>query len=441
MSACCSRPRRPRPSWWQRTRWARSWARTPTPASRCSPGSAVSFIVGVAAKQATVPRCVQHQPFYGRRQEALNGAEPDRRPCAAVRARTRRKDARERLLRRRRRTSRSSRGLAGQPVPAEQRRRAALPAVGGKSAAAATAARCRPRDSRPITIPVLATDAPRVGNVVAQKPGTGRPHAKGSTVYLYTAPARGSPTTTAAASTCSSFGSTPGRGSALDWRRHGRPSRAGTPTGTQIAFIDRDDRPRARSTSPPPTAAQRRISRSPTGADYHRPVFAPLAGSDGCWRSPEWTGSPRSSLCFLDLSKQPARSPRAPRTDDPPARPSHLVAGRARRSPWSCTRPAHAHAGGVMRVPELGPRFVSPGERLERPPVALISPTRPIRSQIPPSSPTRQHCRIHRRLAYVSVPGDLTTTYPSPTLARRASRHMRPRLLVAYGRRPGRRRP
>ena len=270
----------------------------PSAGVKLKPGSTVSLIVGVAAKPVIVPSVCNLS--YTAAVKKLTGVKLTAGP---VQPSTR--DPNAKTL-----ATGCQAPAANQSVPAGSPvslfllspGAGGLPAVGGKPVAAARSA-LQAAGFKTISIPVLATGA-TLGTVVAQQPGKGAAMSKGSTVYLYTATLPRVAYDTGGSIYLSSFGASGQVGQPLKLA----PGTADEEPSwnadhTLVAFVDRstgsgtiDVAPADGSAPPQPVA---------TGADYHRPVFAPLAGS-GLLVFARWTGA-TSSLCFLDINQTGAQ--------------------------------------------------------------------------------------------------------------------------------------
>ncbi len=265
-----------------------------------SPGKAVSVIVGIAAKQATVPQVCNGT--LASAQKALKKAGLTAGPVQPSA-----QDPTAKTLATGCEVPAANQTVAkGSPVSLflQSAGANALPSVSGLSAAAATS-KLQAAGLKTISIPVLDT-AITVGNVVTQTPGATAALAKGSTVYLYVSALPQVAYDSGGSIFVSSFGATGPAGSPLQLT-------PGTETfepswnaaGTEIAFIDDTtgmgtvEVAAADGKTPPVTVA--------TGADYHRPVFAPLVGSDLLAFTRWDTGDATSSLCILNPDQSGAQ--------------------------------------------------------------------------------------------------------------------------------------
>jgi beta-lactam-binding protein with PASTA domain len=270
-------------------------SQNPGPGFKLSPGKAVAVVVGVGAKQVPVPNVCGKS--LGDAQKALtakgltvgpvqpSGADPKTvtlaQGCEVPAA--------------------NQNAAQGSPVSLflQSSGGNALPSVQNLTAADA-ASKLQAAGLKTITIPVLATSVP-VGNVVTQKPGSGASLAKGSTVYLYVSALPRIAYDSGGSVYVSSFGAGGPSGSPL---RLTSSTAAIEPSwnadGTQLTYVDRTSGTgtvevvAADGKTPPQAVA--------TGADYHRPVFAPVAGS-GVIAFTRWDGGTQSALCFLDTSQ------------------------------------------------------------------------------------------------------------------------------------------
>jgi beta-lactam-binding protein with PASTA domain len=278
----------------------------PGPGFKMKPGQAVAVVVGVAAKQVPVPSGICGKSL-GDAESALKTAglttgpvQPSGAPATAKTLATG--------------CDAPSSGTVAQGTPVslfvESPGGGGVPSVQNQQAAAATKA-LQAAGLKTVTIPVLATNA-APGTVVAQRPGTGAKLAKGSTVYLYAAALPSIAYDTGTAIDVTSFGANgpsatpvvPPTGSASS-----EPS--WNADQTELAYVDRSagggsiDVVAADGSSPPQTVAQGSAT-----VDFHRPVFAPIAGSTVIAFT-EWSNN-ESSLCFADTSQtgaQPSCTP------------------------------------------------------------------------------------------------------------------------------------
>jgi beta-lactam-binding protein with PASTA domain len=272
-----------------------------------SPGKAVSVIVGVAAKQAQVPN-VCDKPL-GVAQKALQAAGLSVGPVQPSV-----KDLTAKTL-----PTNCQQPAAGQQAAGKSPVSLFLASPKGASGGGVPEVTNEPADTaakklqdqglNTVIIPVLAPlGAAQVGTVVSQKPGQGAQLAKGSTVYLYVStqpmvayddgqnvqllqyPA-GSATGQPKALTAAATGSTDTEPS---WSADGtmiaydsRASAAGSPGAVHVVSVD---------------GSNDRLV--PGTGDYHRPVFAPLAGSGLLAFTQILTdasGQRRGALCVVDV--------------------------------------------------------------------------------------------------------------------------------------------
>jgi beta-lactam-binding protein with PASTA domain len=249
----------------------------PSPGVRLKAGQAVSVIVGVASKQVQVPNVCDQT--LGAAQKALQAAGlsvgPVQPSAKDPNLKTLAKDCQQPAV------GQSVAGKTPVSLFLEAPGGGGVPDVGNQPAAAAAKA-LQSQGLKTVIIPVLAPlGASQVGSVVAQKPGKGAALAKGSTVYLYvstqpavayddgtnvqllTAPAGGAgqskALTAAATGTIDTEPSWNADGTLIAYSS--RPTAGGAGTIHVVAADGSDDRT------------------VPGGGDYHRPAFAPLAGS------------------------------------------------------------------------------------------------------------------------------------------------------------------
>jgi beta-lactam-binding protein with PASTA domain len=270
-------------------------SQNPGPGFKLSPGKAVAVVVGVGAKQVPVPNVCGKS--LGDAQKALKGADLSVGPVQPSGA-----DPKTMTLGQGCEVPAANQSVAqGSPVSLflQSSGGNAAPSVQNLSAADA-ASKLQAAGLKTITIPVLATTVP-VGNVVTQKPGQGASLAKGSTVYLYVSALPRVAYDSGGSVYVSSFGASGPSGSPL---RLTSSTAAIEPSwnadGTELTYVDRT----SGSGTVEIVAADGKSQPRPvaTGADYHRPVFAPLAGS-GVIAFTRWDGGTQSALCFLDTSQ------------------------------------------------------------------------------------------------------------------------------------------
>ncbi len=268
-------------------------SQNPGPGFKLSPGKAVAVVVGVAAKQVPVPD-VCGKPL-GVAQAALKKAKLTVGPVQPSVS-----DPKAMTLATGCEVPSANQSVAqGKPVSLflQSPGGGGMPSVQNLGAAAA-AAKLQAAGLKTITLPVLAPSVP-VGNVVTQKPGAGASLAKGSTVYLYTSALPRVAYDSGGAVQISAFGATGPAGQPL---RLSAGSAALEPSWnadqTELAYVDRTSGSgaievvQADGKTPPQTVA--------SSGDYHRPVFAPLAGSQ-VLAFTQWSGN-TASLCLLDLA-------------------------------------------------------------------------------------------------------------------------------------------
>jgi hypothetical protein len=268
---------------------------------KLSPGKAVAVVVGVAAQQLPVPNVCGMS--LGDAQKALGAAKLSVGPVQPSAS-----DPKAMTLANGCEVPAANQSVArGTPVSLflQSGGANALPSVTNLPAAAA-AAKLQAAGLKTITIPVLAPSVP-VGNVVTQKPGSGAALAKGTTVYIYTSALPRVAYDSGGSVYVSAFGSSGPSGSPL---RLTSSTAAIEPSwnadGTELAYVDRTtgtgtvEIVAADGKSPPQPVA--------SGADYHRPVFAPLPGSSVLAFTRWDNGGTQSALCFLDAS-QPNAAP------------------------------------------------------------------------------------------------------------------------------------
>jgi beta-lactam-binding protein with PASTA domain len=275
-------------------------SQNPDAGFKLSPGKAVAVVVGVAAKQVPVPDVCGKS--LGDAQKALKAAQLSVGPVQPSAA-----DPKAMTLANGCEVPAANQSAAqGAPVSLflQSAGGNALPSVQNLPAAAA-AQKLQAAGLKTVIIPVLAPSVP-VGNVVTQKPGSGASLAKGSTVYIYTSALPRVAYDSGGSVYVSSFGANGPSGAPL---RLTSSTAAIEPSwnadGTELAFVDRTtgsgtvEVVAADGKSPPQPVA--------SGADYHRPVFAPLAGSS-LLAFTRWDNGTQSALCFLD-SSQPNATP------------------------------------------------------------------------------------------------------------------------------------
>jgi beta-lactam-binding protein with PASTA domain len=274
----------------------------PGPGFKMKPGQALGVIVGVAAKQVPVPADICGKSL-GDAENALKAVGLTTGPVqpsgAAADAKTLATGC-----------DAPSSGSVAQGTPVslfvESPGGGNVPSVANTPADAA-AKKLQAAGLKTVIIPVLATNvAP--GTVVSQKPGNGAKLAKGSTVYLYEAALPRIAYDTGTVIDVSSFGQSGPSGTPV---APPTGSAASEPTWnadqTQLAYVDRSagggsiDVVAADGKSSPQTVAQGSAT-----VDFHRPVFAPVAGSTVLVFT-EWSNN-QSSLCFADTSA-PAAQP------------------------------------------------------------------------------------------------------------------------------------
>jgi len=274
-------------------------SQNPGPGFKLSPGKAVAVVVGVAAKQVPVPD-VCGKPL-AQAQAALKAAKLSVGPVQPSVA-----DPKAMTLPKGCSVPAANQAVAqGKPVSLSLVSPGAggLPSVQNLTGAAA-ASKLQAAGLKTITIPVLAPSVP-VGNVVTQTPGSGAPLAKGSTVTLYTSALPRVAYDSGGAVQESAFTATGPSGQPL---RLSAGSAALEPSWnadqTELAYVDRTSGSgaievvAADGKTPPQSVA--------ASGDYHRPVFAPFAGSQ-VLAFTQWIGG-TASLCLLDLAV-PAAQP------------------------------------------------------------------------------------------------------------------------------------
>ncbi len=272
-------------------------SQNPGPGFKMKPGQALGVVVGVAAKQVPVPNVCGKS--LGDAQTALKAAGLTTGPVQPSVS-----DPKAMTLASGCEAPSSGSVAQGTPVSLflQSPGGGGVPSVANQPAAAA-AQKLQAAGLKTATIPVLAPNvAP--GTVVTQRPGSGAKLAKGSTVYLYEAALPRIAYDTGTAIDISSFAQNGPLGGPAALATAG--SAASEPSWnadqTELAYVDHTagtgsiEVVAADGKSPPqPVAAG-----SPT-ADFHRPVFAPAAGST-VLAFTEWSNN-QSSLCLADTSQ------------------------------------------------------------------------------------------------------------------------------------------
>jgi beta-lactam-binding protein with PASTA domain len=272
----------------------------PDPGFKMKPGQALGVVVGVAAKQVQVPGGICGKPL-GVAESALKAAGLEVGPVQPANAPG---DAKTLAT-----GCNAPSGSVAQGTPvslfAESPGGGNVPSVENTPADQAAQA-LQKAGLKTVILPVLATNvAP--GTVVSQKPGKDAKLAKGSTVYLYEAALPRIAYDTGTALDISSFGANGPAGSPVVPATGSASSEPSwNAAQTELAYIDRSagggsvDVVAADGKSAPQIVAQGSAT-----VDFHRPVFAPVAGSTVVAFT-EWSNN-QSSLCFADTSQQGAQ--------------------------------------------------------------------------------------------------------------------------------------
>jgi beta-lactam-binding protein with PASTA domain len=272
----------------------------PGPGFKMKPGQALGIVVGVAAKQVPVPNVCGKK--LGDAQTALKAAGLSTGPVQPSI-----KDANAMTLATGCEAPSSGSVAQGTPISLflQSPGGGNVPSVANAPADQA-AKTLQAAGLKTVTIPVLKTDvAP--GTVVAQRPDSSAKVAKGSTVYLYASAFPRIAYDTGTAIDISSFDlqGPAGAPAALTTAGSAASEPSWNSDQTELAYVDHSagggsiEVVAADGSSSPQAVAQGSAT-----TDYHRPVFAPLAGST-VLAFTEWISGTQSALCFADISQSP----------------------------------------------------------------------------------------------------------------------------------------